>query len=145
MTAKEYLNQAYRVDQRVNSKLHQLESLKDMATKATSTLGTEPVSGTRNVHRLADTIDNIIALENEINDDIDHLVNLKRDVMKTLSQVHDTNCLMLLELRYLSFKSWDDIAAEMHYGSRWVHILHSKALSAVEKILEKNKECTKIH
>jgi hypothetical protein len=65
--------------------------------------------------------------------------------MKTLSQVHDTNCLMLLELRYLSFKSWDDIAAEMHYGSRWVHILHSKALSAVEKILEKNKECTKIH
>ncbi len=145
MTAKEYLNQAYRVDQRVNSKLHQLESLKDMATKATSTLGTEPVSGTRNVHRLADTIDNIIALENEINDDIDHLVDLKRDVMKTLSQVHDTNCLMLLELRYLSFKSWDDIAAEMHYGSRWVHILHSKALSAVEKILEKNKECTKIH
>ena len=145
MTAKEYLNQAYRVDQRVNSKLHQLESLKDMATKATSTLGTEPVSGTRNVHRLADTIDNIIALENEINDDIDHLVDLKRDVMKTLSQVHDTNCLMLLELRYLSFKSWEDIAAEMHYGSRWVHILHSKALSAVEKILEKNKECTKIH
>ncbi len=145
MTAKEYLNQAYRVDQRVNSKLHQLESLKDMATKATSTLGTEPVSGTRNVHRLADTIDNIIALENEINDGIDHLVDLKRDVMKTLSQVHDTNCLMLLELRYLSFKSWDDIAAEMHYGSRWVHILHSKALSAVEKILEKNKECTKIH
>jgi len=145
MTAKEYLNQAYRVDQRVNSKLHQLESLKDMATKATSTLGTEPVSGTRNVHRLADTIDNIIALENEINDDIDHLVDLKHDVMKTLSQVHDTNCLMLLELRYLSFKSWDDIAAEMHYGSRWVHILHSKALSAVEKILEKNKECTKIH
>ena len=145
MTAKEYLNQAYRVDQRVNSKLHQLESLKDMATKATSTLGTEPVSGTRNVHRLADTIDNIIALENEINDDIDHLVDLKRDVMKTLSQVHDTDCQMLLELRYLSFKSWDDIAAEMHYGSRWVHILHSKALSAVEKILEKNKECTKIH
>ena len=139
MTAKEYLNQAYRVDQRVNSKLHQLESLKDMATKATSTLGTEHVSGTRNVHRLADTIDNIIALENEINDDIDHLVDLKRDVMKTLSQVHDTNCLMLLELRYLSFKSWDEIADEMDFGSRWVHILHSKALAAVDKILEKNE------
>ncbi|MBO6290992.1 MAG: hypothetical protein J6N51_01850 [Selenomonas sp.] len=94
---------------------------------------------------MADTIDNIIALENEINDDIDHLVDLKRDVMKTLSKVQDTNCLMLLELRYLSFKSWEEIAAEMHYGSRWVHILHSKGLAAVEKILGKNKECTKIH
>ena len=136
MTAKEYLNRAWNVDQRINSKLHQLDSLKDMATKATSTLGTEPVSGTRNVQRMADTIDNIIALENEINDDIDRLVDLKRDVIKTISKVKDTNCLTLLELRYLSFKSWDDIAAEMNYTSRWVHIMHSKALAAVEKILE---------
>ena len=59
MTAKEYLKRAWNVDQRINSKLHQLDSLKDMATKATSTLGTEPVSGTRNVQRMADTIDNI--------------------------------------------------------------------------------------
>ena len=135
MTAKEYLKRAWNVDQRINSKLHQLDSLKDMATKATSTLGTEPVSGTRNVQRMADTIDNIIALENEINDDIDRLVDLKRDVIKTISKVQDTNCLTLLELRYLSFKSWDDIAAEMNYTSRWVHIMHSKALAAVEKVL----------
>ena len=135
MTAKEYLNRAWNVDQRINSKLYQLDSLKDMATKATSTLGTEPVSGPRNVQRMADTIDNIVALENEINDDIDRLVDLKRDVIKTISKVQDTNCLTLLELRYLSFKSWDDIAAEMNYTSRWVHIMHSKALAAVEKIL----------
>ncbi|MBO6291827.1 MAG: hypothetical protein J6N51_06175 [Selenomonas sp.] len=135
MTAKEYLKRAWNVDQRINSKLYQLDSLKDMATKATSTLGTEPVSGTRNVQRMADTIDNIVALENEINDDIDRLVDLKRDVIKTISKVQDTNCLTLLELRYLSFKSWDDIAAEMNYTSRWVHIMHSKALAAVEKIL----------
>ena len=135
MTAKEYLKRAWNVDQRINSKLHQLDSLKDMATKATSTLGTEPVSGTRNVQRMADTIDNIVALENEINDDIDRLVDLKRDVIKTISKVQDTNCLTLLELRYLSFKSWDDIAAERNYTYRWVHIMHSKALAAVEKIL----------
>ncbi|WP_302950797.1 hypothetical protein [uncultured Selenomonas sp.] len=135
MTAKEYLSQAYRIDQRVNSKLRQVDSLRDLATRATSTMGTEPVSGTRNVHRLADTIDKIVDLENEINDDIDHLVDLKREVMATISKVQDTNALMLLELRYLSFMSWDEIAGEMHYTSRWVHILHSKALTAVDKIL----------
>ena len=142
MTAKEYLNQAYRIDQRVNSKLHQVASLRDLATRATSTLGTEPVSGTRNVHRLEDTIDKIIDLENEINSDIDRLVDLKRYVMETIGKVQDPNCQMLLELRYLSFKSWDEIADEMHFTSRWVHILHSKALAAVDKIL---KEFTKIH
>lgn len=141
MTAKEYLNQAYRIDQRVNSKLRQVDSLRDLATRATSTLGTEPVSGTRNVHRLEDTIDKIIDLENEINSDIDRLVDLKRDVMDTISKVQDPNVLMLLELRYLSFMSWEDIAAEMDYSYRWVHILHSKGLAAVEKILE----YTKVH
>lgn len=139
MTAKEYLSQAYRIDQRVNIKLHQVESLRDLATRATSTLGTEPVSGTRNVHRLEDTIDKIIDLENEINSDIDRLVDLKRDVMETIGEVQDPNCQMLLELRYLSFKSWDEIADEMNYTSRWVHILHSKALVSVDDILAKEE------
>lgn len=38
MTVKEYLGQAYRLDQRINSKLEQLESLNGLATKCTSTL-----------------------------------------------------------------------------------------------------------
>jgi hypothetical protein len=38
MTAKEYLEQAYRLDQRINSKLEQVASLNELASKATSTL-----------------------------------------------------------------------------------------------------------
>ena len=37
MTVKEYLSQAYRIDQRINSKLEQVASLRALATKATST------------------------------------------------------------------------------------------------------------
>lgn len=36
MTAKEYLSQAHRLDQRVNNKLLQIESLRSMAEKVTS-------------------------------------------------------------------------------------------------------------
>ncbi len=135
MTAKEYLNQAWNIDRRVNSKLHQVKTLRDLVTKATSTLGTEPVSGTKNVHRLEDTIDRIIDLENDINDDIDRLIDLKREVMATIGKVEDPNESMLLELRYLSFLSWDEIAVEMRFTARWVHVLHSKALVTVENIL----------
>ena len=45
--------------------------------------------------------------------------------MATISKVQDTNALMLLELRYLSFMSWDEVAGEMHYTSRCVHIFLS--------------------
>ena len=33
MTAKEYLSQAYRLDQRIDSKIEQVASLNDLATK----------------------------------------------------------------------------------------------------------------
>jgi len=45
MTAKNYLSQAYRIDQRINSKLEQVQSLRELATKATATLNDSPVSG----------------------------------------------------------------------------------------------------
>ena len=38
MTAKEYLSQAYKIDNDINSKLEQVASLRDLATKATSTI-----------------------------------------------------------------------------------------------------------
>ena len=45
MTAKEYLDQAYRLDQRINSKLEQVLSLRDLTTKATATMSDTPGGG----------------------------------------------------------------------------------------------------
>ena len=89
MTAKEYLGQAYRLDQRINSKLEQVMSLRDLATKATSTLSDVAPSGTRNVHRMEDIIVKIVDLENEINRDIDNLVDLKREMVSVIKAVAD--------------------------------------------------------
>ena len=36
MTAKEYLEQAYRLDQRIQSKQEQVDSLNDLATRCTA-------------------------------------------------------------------------------------------------------------
>lgn len=73
MTVKEYLGQAYRIDQRINSKLEQVGSLRALATKATSTMSDTPPSGSRNVQSMESIIVKIIDLENEINEDIDML------------------------------------------------------------------------
>ena len=56
MTVKEYLSQAYRIDQRINSKLEQVASLRALATKATSTLSDTPPSGSRNVQSMENVI-----------------------------------------------------------------------------------------
>ena len=128
MTAKEYLGQAYRLDQRINSKLEQVMSLRDLATKATSTLSDVAPSGTRNVHRMEDIIVKIVDLENEINRDIDNLVDLKREMVSVIKAVSNTELQTLLELRYLCFKTWEQIAVIMGYDLRYIHKLHNRAV-----------------
>ena len=131
MTAKEYLTQAYRIDQRINSKLEQVSSLRDLSTKATSTFSDVPPSGTRNVHRMEDVICKIVMLENEINAEIDHLVDLKREIREVISRVKNLECQTLLELRYLCFKTWEQIAVEMNYSIQHIYRLRDKALTQI--------------
>ena len=130
MTAKEYLGQAYRLDQRINSTLEQVLSLRDLTTKATATMSDMPGGGSRNVYRMQDIIGKIIDLENEINADIDQLVDLKRDIVAIIKSVENPEYQTLLELRYLCFKTWEQIAVDMGYELRYLHKLHHRALSA---------------
>ena len=131
MTAKTYLSQAYRIDQRINSKLEQVRSLRELATKATATLSDAPANGSRSVHSMSDTIDKMIDLENEINADIDWLVDLKREIVTVIKRVENPEYQTLLELRHLCFKSWEEIAVNMHYDIRNIYRIHDRALAAV--------------
>lgn len=132
MKAKEYLSQAYRLDQRIDAKIEQVMSLRNLAAKATSTLSDVAPSGTRNVHRMEDIIVKLIDLENEINADIDNLVALKHEIMAAIRSIHDPDYCTVLELRYLCFKPWDQIAVEMGYGIDNVYKLHRMALKTLE-------------
>lgn len=80
MTAKEYLNQAYRIDERIDSKLKQIESLKGLATRVTSVFSDMPHSSSPDNQHLEKTIVKIIDMENEINDDIEKLLIIKHDI-----------------------------------------------------------------
>lgn len=131
MTAKEYLGQAYRLDQRINSKLEQVLSLRDLTTKATATMSDMPGGGSRNVYKMQDIIAKIVDLENEINADIDQLVNLKREMVAAIKAVADPECQTLLELRFLCFKTWEQIAVDMNYSIQHIYRLRDKALKMI--------------
>lgn len=132
MTAKEYLGQAYRIDQRINSKLEQVTSLRNLATKATSTLSDIPPSGTPNVHRMEDVIVKIVDMENEVNADIDKLIDLKQEIMRTINAVENPEYHTLLELRYLCFKSWEEISVKMGYTRRHLYRMRDAALQKIK-------------
>lgn len=142
MNTKDYLAQAYRIDQRINSKLEQIVSLRELSTKATSTLSDTPPSGTRNVHSMEGIIVKMIDLEDEINRDIDTLVDLKIEFVSIIKKIENPEYQTLLELRYLCFKTWEQIAVEMGYDLRYIHKIHNRAL---ENCIINFKEDTKRH
>jgi len=99
LSAKDYLSQAYRIDQRINSKIEQVQSLRELAGKASATLSDVPPSkGNRNVHRMEDVIAKMVDLESEINADLTRLINLKHEIVTVIKRVESPELQTLLEL-----------------------------------------------
>ena len=138
MTTKEYLSQAWRVDRMVNAKLKQVRTLRSHAELASSVISGMPVSGTRNTHRMEDIIVKLLDLESEINADIDTLVELKRDIITVIKRIPNDEYRELLELRYLAFLPWSEIAHDMRRSQDYIFELHRKAL-AKTKIPDERK------
>ena len=131
MSAKEYLSQAMYIDQRINSKLEQVMTLRETATKATATLTDMPRSDSPNLQSMENTIVKIVDLENEINRDIDRLVDLKAEVRQLIAALENPEQQLILELRYLCFKQWSAIMEEMGISETSVYRIHGEALKNI--------------
>ena len=142
--AQEYLMQIRKCDSLINRKLAKKAALYDMITRTTPVMKTDVVTGGGGSQdRIADAIAKMIDLEEEINRDIDHYVDLQREVEKLLDQVAEKNARHheLLCRRYISYESFDHIAAEMGYATtRGATKLHGRALQTLQKILDEKRE-----
>ena len=140
MTAKDYLAQTYRIDQRINSKLEQITSLRELDTKATSTISDMPHNPSKNLHSMESIIIKMVDLGNEINSDIDELVDLKRNIVAIIRRLNNPEYQTLLELRYLCFKSWEQIAVNLGYEIRYLYKLHGRALDECEIFFDEDSK-----
>ena len=139
MTAKEYLSQAYLLEQQVRVKLEQIESLKSLASYVSVDFTREPVSHTRNVSSMQDTVLKIMELNKELDARVDALVDKKIEIMKTIDQVQRVEYRLILEERYISFCTWGEIAMDLQYSLRNVQRMHGKALKIVQEILDREQ------
>lgn len=136
MTAKEYLNQAYRLDQRIRSKQEQIASLNDLATSCSASMTGMPHNPNRGTFRMADAVCKIVDLQESIAADMNELVELKAEIIATVKAVECIEYQLILEKRYISGKSWPEIAVDLGYKMRHLYKLHDEALDSL-KIPEK--------
>ena len=133
--AKAYLNQVYRLEQRINSKLEQVMRLRSMSKRMTVSYGAEPVSRTRNVSSMEDAILKIMMVEREIDQTIDAMLAQRKEIEQTIQLITDPDSRTLLELRYLAFKDWDEIAVNFRCSISYAHRLHRRALLLIDAVL----------
>jgi len=142
MNAKEYLGQAYRLDLKITSKIEQLESLRALSYRVTSSIGDERVAGTKEKSPMENAIIKIIMFENEINKEIDAFVDIKLEISSKIKVVCNEEHRILLEFRYLCFNSWEQIAVKMGYSCSYVYKQHHYAIKNFDKVL-KSKDVNK--
>jgi len=135
MEAKAYLNQARLLDQRISAKLDRVARLRSLTEKVTATLGPEG-RGARNVTSLQDQIIRLMEAEDELNADIDRLVDLKKEISDVISRIGDPDSQLLLELRYLCFRNWNEIAEVLGYHVRTAQRMHGRSLRELAGIMK---------
>ncbi|MEA4831584.1 hypothetical protein SDC9_109055 [bioreactor metagenome] len=134
MTAKQYLRQAYRLNDLIQSDLEEIEQLKALSTSISSpNLSGMPHSASRPTEApFAKCIAKIIDLEAIINVEIDRFVDLKKEVRETINTVQSPNERLVLKLRYIEFLKWEVVASKMDLSLKQVHRIHSDALKNIK-------------
>ena len=132
MTAKEYLRQAYRLDQKISSDLEEVASLREMSASVSSPQLTERVQTSKNTDApFVRALEKIIDLEEHINKEVELLMELKKEIRVVFTTVEDTDERMVLKYRYVHNYTWEQIGNELHADARTVRRWHGKALQHV--------------
>jgi len=130
MTAKQYLRQAYRLNELINSHIREVEQLRLMSTSLPGTnFSQERVQGGNLPgDRMPNIIAKIVDLEQQINQEIDRFIDLKKEIHDSIDKIKNRKEQLVLRYRYIEFLTWEQTAERMNYSIMQVHRIHSNAL-----------------
>ena len=129
---KNYLSKAYQVELRIDDRVAMIQSLRDLAVKAGPTASDMPGSPNRNIRRMEDIIVKITDQENELRDEIDRLLDLRKSIHDLIAQVDVPEQQVVLEQRYLRYLSWDEISGNIGVCRHQVYWIHDAGLEKIK-------------
>lgn len=144
MTAKEYLNQAYKLDRKANMILQKADTMrKSLYGRGQSY---ENTSHNSNNDGIAKAIEKVADYERKADEIIDRLIDMRIEIETAINEVPDPIQREVLERRYLLYQSWDGfydkisgqyvkgICENMGYSRTQVFRQHREGIKAFEKI-----------
>ena len=132
MTVKEYLGQAYLLDQRIKSHTIELEELREMSQSISTPGFEEHYSVTRNTDAAFEkTIIKITEMESRILSEMNLLVELKAQIHEIIGQIEKPEYQTALRYRYIHNYSWPRIGDLLYVDETTVRRWHNKAIAKI--------------
>lgn len=127
--AKEFLNRGYQSRIRIRAKKERIENWRRIAESITAAIKPVAAFSSMPSKKVEDCVCNIIELQEEIQEEIDGLVQVEREIGCAITKaVEDPTLRALLEMRYLNYLKWEEIAVRLDVTFRWTMTLHRRAL-----------------
>ena len=131
MNAKQWLMRARNIDREIDELLTERTEVIARLTSITQKLTGETVQASKDPHKF----DRIVELEFEIDRQIDELVAVKAEIENGISKLTDGRYREILRLRYISGKTFEEIAVRICYSYKQTCRLHGRALLKMEGII----------
>ena len=133
MNPKEYMEEADRLRRRIHRKENEIRSLRAAAEGITGMSSSDmPKTVSPNPHKIEAAVCKIISLKKEVEEikaELDHMVS---EFRKSIDALDNSDIKDLLTKRYIEYKPWKTIAAEMYISERQAYYLHREALEFLE-------------
>lgn len=140
MTAKDYLNRAYRINELIGEHMQELAKLHQMKESLPSGGGGGNSHSAGNAS-YAKIVERIVDFENEIRQKNAEMLDMRIEVRKRIDNVENVYYNLILKKRYLQFMTMEDIAKDLGFCERHIKRLHKKALSVFEQVNKDVIEC----
>lgn len=148
MEAREYLMQVRKLDKMIENKMVEKEQWKAIATNTTARTEGERVQSSCSQEKMADAVCRYVSIEEEINQCIDSMVDIKQEIIKTIEQL-PTDLYDILHKMYIGlidqktrriyYLQLEDIATKYDKSYTWAKGKHGRALKSVQKILDERQ------
>lgn len=136
MRAKQYLQQYRKCKLRLKRLQEQIDELKDLVDGLSAPqVDGDRVQSSHEPDRMGEVIARKSDLEEELMIEIGNTLDLLNEIEATISAVSNVEYQLLLQKRYIRLETWEVIAEDMHYTSRWLFTMHGRALIEVEKLI----------
>jgi DNA-directed RNA polymerase specialized sigma24 family protein len=135
--AQIFLERVEKIDTILENKLIEQQQWRSLATSISANMDGERVQSSSPKSKLENAVVNCVAMEDEICECVDKLIEEKRKVTKVLESLYSPTEYKILHMRYIQYISLSDIADRLNREYTWVTTTHGRALKNVQKIIDR--------